>query len=101
MRRPNAQTMVTVLGTHFGTQNFERPMSHRVPSLLVRALLCPTRHAAMRRGPVQLSVNPWRAAPRIATPMLAVGARSRGAPMRKHNHSLGTCLGAQNCEIPL
>ena len=30
MRRPDAQTMVTVLGTHFGTQNFERHMSHRV-----------------------------------------------------------------------
>ena len=87
MRRSDAQTMVPVLGTRFGAQNFETPMSHRVPNLLVRTLLCLTRHAAMRRGPVQLSVNPWRAAPRIATPMLAVGARSRGAPMRKHSHS--------------
>ena len=83
MRRPDAQTMVTVLGTHFGTQNFERPMSHRVPSLLVCALLCSRSHAAMRRGLVRLSVNPWRAAQRIAAQILAVGTSSREAVMRE------------------
>ena len=29
MRRPDAQTMVTASGTHFGTPNVERPMSYR------------------------------------------------------------------------
>ncbi len=50
--------------------------------LLVRALLCSTRHAAMRRGHVRLSVNPWRAPQRIAAQVLTVGARSRGGLMR-------------------
>ena len=41
------------------------------------------RHSATRRGLVWPSVNPWRAAARIATQMLAVGARSRGVLMHK------------------
>ena len=52
--------------------------------LLVRALLCSTRHAAMRRGHVRLSVNPRRAPQRLATQVLTVGARSRGGLMRTH-----------------
>ena len=50
---------------------------------LLHALLCSTRHAAMRRGPVRLSVNPWRTTPRIAAQVLVVGARSRSALLRK------------------
>jgi hypothetical protein len=54
-----------------------------VPKFLVRALLCSTRHAAMRRGAVRLSVNPWRTTPRIAARIFVVGARSRWALLRK------------------
>ena len=54
-----------------------------MPSILVRALLCSIRHAAMRRGPVRLSVNPWRTTPRIAAQVLVVGARSRSVLLRK------------------
>ena len=49
----------------------------------MRALRCLSRRAAMRRGLVRLRVNRWRAVPRIATQMLAVGARSSEALMRK------------------
>ena len=83
VRRSDAQTMLPVLGTRVGAQNFETPMSHRVPSLLVCALLCSRSHAAMRRGLVRLSVNPWRAAQRIAAQILAVGTSSREAVMRE------------------
>ena len=50
---------------------------------LVRALLCSTRRAAMRRGLVRLSVNPLRTTPRIAAQTLVVGARSRWVLLRK------------------
>ena len=78
-----AQTMVTVLGTRFGAQNYEIPLRRRMPRCLVRALLCSARHSAMRRGIVWLSVNPGRAATRIAAQMLAVGVCSRGFLMHK------------------
>ena len=78
-----AQTMVAVLGTRFGAQNYEIPLRRRMPRCLVRALLCSARHSAMRRGIVWPSVNPGRAATRIAAQMLAVGACSRGFLMHK------------------
>ena len=80
---PAAQTMVTVLGTRFGVQNYEIPLLRRVPRLLVRALLCSTRHTARRRGAVRRSVNPWRTTQRIAAQILVVGARSRSVLLRK------------------
>ena len=52
------------------------------PRRVARALLCSTRHAAVRRGHLQLSANPWRAPQRIATQAFTVGARSRGGLMR-------------------
>ena len=52
------------------------------PRRVAHALLCSTRHAAVRRGHLQLSVNPWRAPQRIATQVFTVDARSRGGLMR-------------------
>ena len=78
-----AQPLVPALGTHFGTPNYEIPAWRRVPRLLVRALLCSTRHTARRRGPVRRSVNPWRTTQRIAAQILVVGARSRSVLLRK------------------
>ena len=50
---------------------------------LARALLRSTRHAAMRRDPVWLSVNPWRTTSRIAAQVLVVDTRSRSVLLRK------------------
>ena len=54
-----------------------------IAKFLVLAPRCSTRHAAMRRGPVRLGVNPERTALRIAAQLLVVGARSRSFLLRK------------------
>jgi hypothetical protein len=67
----------------------------------VRALLCSIRHAAMRRGTVRRSVNPWRTTQRTAAQILVVGARTLGLVAQTMVTVLGTCFGAPNYEIPL